>query len=120
MLLKISEATSTVQSECDRPTSFPHHRIQTYKHQQHPRHDPKLLDDCPSYTVSHVRRLTSKHKYLASNKLRWMSETAVLADMVANTTVDDIGTQFVSLKTTRHEKVRGVRVSFCKGRWYKA
>ena len=34
MLLKISKATSTVQSERDRPTSFLHHRIQTYKHQQ--------------------------------------------------------------------------------------
>ena len=39
-----------------------------------------------------------------------MDETAVWADMVANTTVDDIGTRSVSLKTTGHEKVR---VSVC-------
>ena len=41
-----------------------------------------------------------------------MDETAVWAwaDMVANTTVDDIGTRSVSLKTTEHEKVR---VSVC-------
>ena len=39
-----------------------------------------------------------------------MDETAVWADIVANTTIDDIGTRSVSLKTTGHEKVR---VSVC-------
>ena len=34
-----------------------------------------------------------------------MDETAVWADMVANTTVDDIGTRSVSLKATGHEKL---------------
>ena len=61
------------------------------------------------YHSLHVRRLTSKHKYLASNIIA-MDETAVWVDMVANTTVDDIGTRSVSLKTTGHEKVR---VSVC-------
>ena len=72
-------------------------------------HDPaRVIDKLISY-VLHVRRLTSKHKYLASNIIA-MDETAVWADMVANTTVDDIGTRSVSLKTTGHEKVR---VSVC-------
>ena len=54
-------------------------------------HDPaRVIDKLISY-VLHVRRLTSKHKYLASNIIA-MDETAVWADMVANTTVDDIGT----------------------------
>ena len=71
--------------------------------------DPaRVIDKLISY-VLHVRRLTSKHKYLASNIIA-MDETAVWADMVANTTVDDIGTRSVSLKTTGHEKVR---VSVC-------
>ena len=39
-----------------------------------------------------------------------MDETAVWADMVANTTIDNIGTRSVSLKTTGYEKVR---VSVC-------
>ena len=72
-------------------------------------HDPaRVIDKLISY-VLHARRLTSKHKYLASNIIA-MDETAVWADMVANTTVDDIGTRSVSLKTTGHEKVR---VSVC-------
>ena len=69
---------------------------------------PARVIDKLSY-VLHVRRLTSKHKYLASNIIA-MDETAVWADMVANTTVDDIGTRSVSLKMTGHEKVR---VSVC-------
>ena len=67
-------------------------------------HDPaRVIGKLISY-VLHVRRLTSKHKYLASNIIA-MDETAVWADMVA-----DIGTRSVSLKTTGHEKVR---VSVC-------
>ena len=57
-----------------------------------------------AYHLSALGRLTSKHKYLASNIIA-MDETAVWADMVANTTVDDIGTRSVSLKTTGHEKL---------------
>ena len=72
-------------------------------------HDPaRVIDKLISY-VLHVRHLTSKHKYLASNIIA-MDETAVWADMVANTTVDEIGTRSVALKTTGHEKVR---VSVC-------
>ena len=62
-------------------------------------HDPaRVIDKLISY-VLHVRRLTSKHKYLASNIIA-MDETAVWADMVANTTVDGIGTRSVSLSLT--------------------
>ena len=68
-----------------------------------------LLELLINLYVLRVRRLTSKHKYLASNIIA-MDETAVWADMVANTTVDDVGTRSVSLKTTEHEKVR---VSVC-------
>ena len=54
-------------------------------------HDPdRVIDKLISY-VLHVRCPTRKHKYLASNIIA-MDETAVWAHMVANTTVDDIGT----------------------------
>ena len=69
-----------------------------------PQHDPaRVIDKLISY-VLHVRRLTSKHKYLASNIIA-MDETAVWADMVANTTVDDIGTRSVSLKRQDMKKL---------------
>ena len=57
-------------------------------------HDPARVIDKLISCVLHVRRLTSKHKCLASNIIA-MDETAVWADMVANTTVDDIGTRSV-------------------------
>ena len=66
-------------------------------------HDPaRVIDKLISY-VLHVRRLTRKHKYLASN-ITAMDWTTVWTDMLANTTVGDIGTRSVSLKTTGHEK----------------
>ena len=49
-----------------------------------------LLESLINLYVLHVRHLTSKHKYLASDIIA-MDETAVWADMVANTIVDDIG-----------------------------
>ena len=50
------------------------------------KHDPaRVINKLISY-VLHVRRLNRKHKYLASNIIE-MDDTAVWADMVANTTV---------------------------------
>ena len=76
-------------------------RRRTTTIQKDPEH---LTDKLVSYVV-HVRRMCKKNSYDPANVIA-MDETAVWADMVAETTVEKTGKKEIALKTTGHEKVR--------------
>ncbi len=71
--------------------------------------DPaKLIDKLIAYVLQ-ARRLREKFSYNDSDIIA-MDETAVWQDMLSNTTVDSIGHNTISMKTTGHEKTK---VSVC-------
>ena len=71
--------------------------------------DPQqLINRLMSYVI-HARRMQMRCNFKAS-QIYAMDETSVWQDMVGTTTVSNVGSQDVVLKSTGHEKVR---VSVC-------
>ena len=63
-----------------------------------------LIDKIVSYIIN-IWRIQKRHSFKAVNILA-IDKTAVWADMVSNTTVNDKGAKTINMKSTGHDKVR--------------